>query len=97
LVAPPPVSLVWEAWTGKAWLPLQLLQDDTGALTRSGHIVLAPLPAGTLARATLGRVAAPRYWLRARLLRGAYQPQPRLLAVRTNTEGTPTSSPSPWI
>jgi predicted phage baseplate assembly protein len=46
---------------------------------------LAPLPAGTLARATLGRVAAPRYWLRARLLRGAYQPQPRLLAVRTNT------------
>jgi predicted phage baseplate assembly protein len=81
----PPVTLAWEAWNGKRWIPMQLLQDETAAFTRAGHVVLAPLPADTLQRAAIGRVAAPRYWLRARLLRGAYQPVPRILAVRTNT------------
>jgi predicted phage baseplate assembly protein len=81
----PPVTLAWEGWNGKRWVPLQLLQDETAAFTRSGHVVLAPVPADTLQRAVMGRVAAPRYWIRARLLRGAYQPVPRILGVRTNT------------
>lgn len=82
---PPPVKLAWEGWNGKRWIPLQLLQDETAAFTRSGHAVLAPLAADTLQRAAIGRVAAPHYWLRARLLGGSYQPRPRILAVRTNT------------
>jgi predicted phage baseplate assembly protein len=85
LATPPPVKLAWEGWNGKRWVPVQLLQDETAAFTRSGHVVLAPVPADTLQRAAIGRVAAPRYWVRARLLAGAYQPVPRIVAVRTNT------------
>lgn len=87
LAAPPPTALAWDYWSGKAWLPLQVLKDETAALTRSGHVQLAPIPRDAIQRAILGKIAAPRYWLRVRLVKGAYQTVPRLLAVRTNTVG----------
>lgn len=86
---PPPVTLAWEYWNGSEWQPLDLLRDETLGFSRSGHVMLlAPAPnaaTGPLQRAALGEVAAPRFWIRARLTGGAYQRAPQLLAVRTNT------------
>jgi predicted phage baseplate assembly protein len=85
----PPATLAWEYWNGKEWQPLDLLKDETAAFSRSGHVtLLAPAPkapTGRLERAALGTIAAPRYWIRGRLVSGAYQRAPQLLAVRTNT------------
>lgn len=85
LATAPPATLAWEYWNGKDWYPLDTLRDDTAAFTRSGHVLLGAAPRGGPQRAALGKVAAPRYWLRAHLAKGAYQRPPRLLAVRTNT------------
>jgi predicted phage baseplate assembly protein len=85
LATAPPATLAWEYWNGKDWYPLDTLKDDTAAFTRSGHVLLGAAPRGGPQRAALGKVAAPRYWLRARLAQGAYQQPPRLLAVRSNT------------
>jgi predicted phage baseplate assembly protein len=85
LAVAPPATLAWEYWNGKDWHRLDTLKDDTAAFTRSGHILLGAAPRGGPQRTALGKVAAPRYWLRARLAAGAYQQPPRLLAIRTNT------------
>jgi len=86
---PPPATFAWEYWNGKEWQPLDLLKDETAAFTRSGHVTLltpsAKAPAGPLQRAALGSIVDPRFWIRARLVSGAYQRAPQLLAVRTNT------------
>jgi predicted phage baseplate assembly protein len=85
----PPAGIAWEYWNGKEWQPLDYLKDETAAFTRSGHVILLmPSPkaaTGPLERAVLGQVTDPRYWIRARLLDGAYQRSPELLAIRTNT------------
>lgn len=87
--APPPATIAWEYWNGAEWQPLDLLKDETVAFTRSGHVsLLAPSPkalTGPLQRAALGQVPDLRYWIRARLVDGAYQRAPQLLAARTNT------------
>jgi predicted phage baseplate assembly protein len=87
--SPPPAVFAWEYWNGKEWIALDVLKDETAAFTRSGHVVLQA-PAlndvnGPLQRAALGAVAVPRYWIRARLVSGAYQSAPQLAAVRINT------------
>jgi predicted phage baseplate assembly protein len=85
LATSPPATLAWEYWNGLDWYPVDTLRDDTAAFSRSGHVLLAGPPKGAPQRAVLGKVTAPRYWLRARLVAGAYQQAPRLLAIRTNT------------
>jgi predicted phage baseplate assembly protein len=85
IAAPPSVRLAWDYWNGKDWYPLDTLKDDTAGFERSGHLLLAAPPRSGPQRAALGKVSAPRYWLRARLAEGAYQRPPLLLAVRTNT------------
>jgi predicted phage baseplate assembly protein len=85
--APPPATLRWEFWDGKDWYPLDLLKDETAAFTRSGHVYLNAPPRGRMSRSAMGKIAGPRYWIRARLAAGAYQNAPTLLAVRTNTVG----------
>lgn len=84
----PPASVAWEYWNGSEWQALDVLRDETYAFSRSGHVMLlAPSPraaTGPLLRAALGEVAEPHYWMRARLVAGAYQRTPQLLAVRTN-------------
>jgi|SRR5262245_31172080 len=78
-------ALRWEFWTGSEWRALDLLNDDTLALTRSGHVRLkTPIP-GLMAPDVFGEVAQPRIWIRARILSAQYERAPRLLAVRTNT------------
>lgn len=84
-----PATLAWDYWNGSEWIPLDVLGDDTLALTRSGHVVLQ-LPAsnavsGVPLPATMAPAAGLRYWLRVRLTGGAYTRAPALDAVRTNT------------
>ncbi len=47
----PPATLVWEYWDGARWQPLDLLKDETLALTRSGHVSLR-IPAGGIVNKT---------------------------------------------
>jgi predicted phage baseplate assembly protein len=75
----------WEYWNGADWRSLSLLKDETQAFLRSGHVYLKTPPAGKMAKTTAGSVAASLYWIRARLLRSAFDRIPTLLAVRTNT------------
>ncbi len=82
----PPAAIAWEYWNGKSWLGLSLVEDDTLALTRDGHVRLQAPPEGSMALATIGqKTDLLRYWIRGRLMRSGYQIPPRLLAVRTNT------------
>jgi len=85
----PPAVLAWEYWNGKEWIGLDLLKDETAAFSQSGHVLLQTPTAedvnGPLQRTTLGTFPDPRYWIRARLVSGAYQLAPRIAAVRTNT------------
>ena len=82
---PPPVTLQWEFWDGKDWFPLDLLKDESAAFTRSGHVYLNAPPKGRMVASSMGKIASPHYWIRARLTAGAYQNAPTLLAIRTNT------------
>lgn len=81
----PPADIVWESWDGAGWQDLTLLADDTLAFTRSGHVRLRGPAPGQIALSGLGAVSDPRYWIRARLVRGGYTHPPELTALRTNT------------
>ncbi len=78
-------ELAWEYWNGAQWRPLDLLKDETGALTQSGHIHFRMPAKGEMPPSALGLISEPHYWLRARVIRAGYQQAPRLLAIRTNT------------
>jgi predicted phage baseplate assembly protein len=75
----------WEYWNGSEWRKLSLLKDDTQAFLRSGHIYLKTPPAGSMAKAVIGTVPTSLFWIRARLLRSAFDRVPEILAIRTNT------------
>jgi predicted phage baseplate assembly protein len=78
-------TLRWEYWNGTEWRALDLLRDDTLALTRSGHVRLKTPMVGLMVPAVFGEVLPSRTWIRARVLLAQYERTPRLLAVRTNT------------
>lgn len=83
----PPATLVWEYWDGTGWQALDLLKDETLALTRSGHVRVR-IPAGGIAnktKLTTNPNETARFWIRARLATSQYERIPSLLAVRTNT------------
>jgi predicted phage baseplate assembly protein len=71
--------LVWEVWSGDAWIAASVHTDTTGGLNRTGEIVLLiPLQHQLL---TMAGTAA--YWLRARLVQAkpgqpSYQASPRI-------------------
>jgi len=81
-------QISWEYWNGSEWRKLSLLKDDTQAFLRSGHVYLKTPPAGSMVKAVIGTVPTSLYWIRARLLRAAYDRIPELLAIRTNTVET---------
>ncbi|MGW6278562.1 putative baseplate assembly protein [Kribbella sp. NPDC055071] len=56
--------LVWEAWTGSAWSPCEVDEDETGGLNQSGSLVLH-VPGGHQSSVVGGR---PAGWLRARVV-----------------------------
>lgn len=82
-------NLRWEYWSGTSngWRSLNLLKDETLALTRSGHVYLKTPASSMMQRGVFGPVTEQRYWIRARVERSQYERAPRLLAVRTNTVG----------
>ena len=81
-----PATLAWEYWNGMLWLPMSQIEDQTAALTRDGHVRIESPPAGSMVKSTMGqKTDAPRFWIRARLVKSGYQIPPRLLAVRANT------------
>lgn len=83
--ATPPVRLGWDYWDGRDWSPMELLKDESSGFSRSGHVVLHAPAKGSMQRALKGTLTVPRYWIRARIERGAYQVAPTLLAIRTNS------------
>lgn len=71
-VDPARPPLVWEVWSGDAWIPAQVHEDSTGGLNRDG-IVLLRLP---MAHAPLTLGGTRGFWVRARLtVASADQPQ----------------------
>jgi predicted phage baseplate assembly protein len=90
-----PAKLQWEGFDGTEWRPLDGLNDDTLAFTRSGHVIVRIPAALSLQLAYMGEYEGidpvtqqPRdklFWIRARLVRTQYERPPQLAAVRTNT------------
>jgi len=82
-----PATIVWEYWAGTEWQSMNLLQDETRAFTRSGLVQLKTPTEGAMVPENIGKLAddTPRYWVRARVVKSAFELSPQLLAVRTNT------------
>ena len=80
-----PAKLIWEYWNGMDWVKMDLLKDDTLALTRSGHVYLKTPAKGTMIPDIIGAETQKLYWIRGRVTQSQYENPPRLLAVRTNT------------
>ena len=79
-------QVVWESWNGSGWRGLQVVRDETAALTRSGRISLKLPPAGTLQPTTVGAVTDhTRFWLRARLAEGGFTTPPMLDGIAIDT------------
>jgi predicted phage baseplate assembly protein len=82
----PPARLRWEVWNGSGWLALNVLKDETLALTRSGHVVIKLPPKGVAQQTKLLPAQSDsRYWIRVRVEKSQYERPPELLAIRTNT------------
>jgi len=80
--------LVWEVWSGQAWVPAVVERDTTGGLNTDGSVLLIIGPEH--APLVLGGTGA--YWLRVRLLgpsgdRPRYEASPRVGSVALSTVG----------
>jgi predicted phage baseplate assembly protein len=80
--------LLWEVWSGEAWIQVRVHDDSTGGLNREGEIVLVIPRVHELL--SLGNT--PAYWLRARLLapmagQPTYQVSPRVRSVHAEALG----------
>ena len=60
----PGLSLQWEVWNGKEWIPVIPDRDETNGLTNSGHLVFRSMPR-SLPKAVFHKTTV---WLRGRLL-----------------------------
>lgn len=98
----PPVSLVWE-YRPRAdrdvWERLNVLRDDSVALTRDGYIEVAGPDSIEPSKALGDLVDQPLYWLRVRLDQKSYQPghAPRLEYLLPNTVDAENLSTEPEI
>jgi predicted phage baseplate assembly protein len=85
--AHPPARVVWEYWGGSSWEALQILKDETRALTASGHLYF--IGPKDIKQAKLGKFTQPTdkpmYWIRCHLLQSEYELAPELDAVLVNT------------
>ncbi len=81
----PPATLRWEFWNGSNWLGLDLLKDETLALTRSGHVRVKIPMGNTLQLAEMAGETGKYFWMRARVVESQYEKPPHMLAVRANT------------
>lgn len=81
---PPPAAFAYEYFDGAGWQPLGVERDETAAFTAAGRIVLFG-PGAKAAKASLGQVTTPLFWLRVRMVSGAYERGPVLERVALNT------------
>jgi len=79
----PPATLAWEYFDGVFWRALDLLEDETHALTRSGHLYFRG-PAKAV-QSLVANIPETVFWLRCRIVSFQYERPPRLDAVLTNT------------
>lgn len=78
-------TLVWEYWdVGGQFQPLDGVDDETRAFTRSGHVYLSG-PGARAGKHRFGVATEDLYWLRVRLASSTYELSPRLESVLTNT------------
>lgn len=90
-VDPRDPPIVWEIWSGEAWLNVPVQGDTTGGLNRNGQILLqVPNASDPL---TLGGTRA--HWLRTRLIAArpgqpTYQASPRIQNLRADALGGTT-------
>jgi predicted phage baseplate assembly protein len=79
----PPAVLAWEYFDGMFWRALDLLEDETNALTQSGHLYFrGPSKA---VQSVVAPIAESVFWLRCRIVTFQYERPPELDAVVTNT------------
>jgi uncharacterized phage protein gp47/JayE len=83
----PPAVIAWEYWNGAHWKKLDVIQDETRALTKSGHVYFnGPKDAK---KGKLGNFSSSTdealYWLRCRLVQSQYEIAPQVDAIITNT------------
>jgi hypothetical protein len=80
----PPATNVWEYWNGAQWRKLDMLKDETQALTQSGHVYFRGPK--DIMKDTIGVITAePLYWIRCRLVASQYENPPKLDMVLINT------------
>lgn len=83
----PPAAISWEYWDGTEWRKLNVLKDETYALTKSGHVYFHGPK--NIKKAKLGAFTRDKveefYWIRCNLVRSQYEIAPMLDAVLTNT------------
>ncbi|EID74480.1 MULTISPECIES: putative baseplate assembly protein [Rhodococcus] len=84
LAVPPPARFAYEYWDGVGWEPLAVERDETAAFTSSGRLVLFG-PGSSARREAIGQVTTALYWLRVRMVTGAYERGPSLERVTPNT------------
>lgn len=73
--------VTWEGWDGTAWLPLDVIADETRALALTGPV---RLQAGTLAPDPPDAPESGYWWLRCRLVSGGYECPPQLAGIALN-------------
>lgn len=71
------VELKWEQRTSTGWDDLDVVEDGTLNLSRTGNLVFRSPQQATEHR--------DLKWLRARIVRGKYEIPPRILRIQTNT------------
>jgi uncharacterized phage protein gp47/JayE len=82
-----PARVIWEYWNGAEWRRLNVIKDETRALTRSGHVYFRGPKDAKKSKQGLFQTLAdePLYWLRCRLAQAEYERAPQLDAILTNT------------
>lgn len=83
----PQATISWEYWNGAQWRKLDVIKDETRALTQSGHVYFRGPK--DVKKAKLGAFTADTdeelYWLRCYLVQSQYEIPPELDAVLINT------------
>ena len=84
-------ELSWEYWNGRGWLGLDVAQDTTRNLVRTGEVVFE-LKKDIVIEPT--EVAGQKnHWVRARLTGGDYGKE--IFRVKTDNEQHPRNYPGP--
>jgi len=96
-VDPSRAPIVWEVWSGDAWVVCKVLLDETGGLNRDGAVSL-DVPDAHEAMVLAGQRL---YWLRVRLVRAmdgqpTFRTSPVIAEVRVSVGGGTVMAEHSW-